>query len=64
MIWVIYKLCILLFYRSTSKIKENVDQIHMYWLEIITGGLPPCILIQGNTIQTVTSRAWMNLEFT
>jgi len=44
-------------YRSSSKTTEKLDQIHMYWMEVITRGLPPCILIHGNTIQTVTTSA-------
>ncbi|XP_060864758.1 bumetanide-sensitive sodium-(potassium)-chloride cotransporter-like [Metopolophium dirhodum] len=42
---------------SSSKTTEKLDQIHMYWMEVITRGLPPCILIHGNTIQTVTASA-------
>jgi len=44
-------------FRSSSKTTEKLDQIHMYWMEVITRELPPCIIIHGNTIQTVTASA-------
>jgi len=46
-----------MFCRSTSRTKEKLNKIHMYWMETVTRGLPPCIMIQGNTIQTVTAGA-------
>jgi len=42
---------------STSRITEELNKTHMYWMEIVTRGLPPCIMIQGNAIQTVTASA-------
>ncbi|VVC37171.1 Hypothetical protein CINCED_3A017148 [Cinara cedri] len=43
---------------STPKTEEQSNQIHsMYWMEIVTRELPPCIIIQGNTIETVTASA-------
>ncbi|CAH1721404.1 bumetanide-sensitive sodium-(potassium)-chloride cotransporter-like isoform X1 [Aphis gossypii] len=42
---------------SSSKTSEKLDQIHMYWMEVITKELPPCIVIHGNTIKTVTASA-------
>lgn len=44
-------------YRSISKSTDKLEQIHMCWLEVITNGLPPCIIIQGNEVQTVTASA-------
>lgn len=53
----LYAFFLKMFYRSTSRITEELDKSHMCWMEIVTRGLPPCIMIQGNTIQTVTASA-------
>lgn len=45
-------------YSSTPKIEEKSSQIYnMYWMEIVTRELPPCIIVHGNTIETVTASA-------
>lgn len=44
--------------RSTAKAYDVLNEVHMYWIEIITKGLPPCLVIYGNTsIQTITASA-------
>jgi hypothetical protein len=44
-------------YRSIFESQEVLEQMHLYWLEVVTSGLPPCVIIQGNKIQTVTASA-------
>lgn len=55
--------CVIYVCRSTSRTKEKLNKIHMYWMETVTRGLPPCIMIQGNTIQTVTASAWIRITY-
>lgn len=53
-----YLYYIVFVYSSTPKTDEKSNQIHnMYWMEIVTRELPPCIIIQGNTIETITACA-------
>ncbi|XP_025413085.1 bumetanide-sensitive sodium-(potassium)-chloride cotransporter-like isoform X2 [Sipha flava] len=42
---------------STPRTNEKIDKLFMCWMETITRGLPPCIIINGNTGPVLTANA-------